>query len=142
MTDLYSHEPRVRVNRPVDPSTIRAVGFDLDHTLAVYDDDRVNALAAAETLSSLVERHGYPEGLRDITYDGRHTARGLQLDLAHATTVKLDRRCRVLRARRAGDWLDAIDTVYTESALAWPKAHYTHRVVGGGAPPYPPTGAP
>jgi len=126
MNEPHSHEPRVRVNRPVDPSAIRAVGFDLDHTLAVYDDDRVNALAAAETISYLVEDHGYPEALRDIQYDGRRTARGLQLDLPHTTINKLDEEHRVLRARRAGQWVDDIDSAYDADALAWPNVHTIH----------------
>ena len=121
-----SHEPRVRVNRPVDPSRIRAVGFDLDHTLAVYDDDRVNALAAEETIGYLVEDHGYPEALRDIRYDGRRTARGLQIDLGRATITKLDADRRVLRARHAGTWVDGIDTPYDDDALAWPNGHPIH----------------
>jgi len=126
MSESPSHEPRVRVNRPVDPSTIRAVGFDLDHTLAVYDDDRVNALAAAETLFTLVDDRHYPEALRHINYDGRSTARGLHLDLGRALVTKLDSTGRVLRARHAGAWLEQVDTVYAAETLAWPSAHPIH----------------
>ncbi|HXV14279.1 MAG TPA: 5'-nucleotidase domain-containing protein [Candidatus Krumholzibacteria bacterium] len=95
------------VNRPIDLGEIEAVGFDLDHTLALYDDAAVNALAMAEALHLLVEHRGYRA--RDIALAApvgdAGTARALAIDLANAHVVKLDASRRVRVARRAGEWL-------------------------------------
>jgi HAD superfamily 5'-nucleotidase-like hydrolase len=97
------------VNRPIDLRDIEAVGFDLDHTLALYDDAAVNALAMAEAQGLLVARRGYRT--QDVTACPRPAdaaaARSLALDLAHSHVVKLDADRRVRIARRAGAWLEA-----------------------------------
>jgi HAD superfamily 5'-nucleotidase-like hydrolase len=95
------------VNRPIDFREVRAVGFDLDHTLALYDDAAVNALAMAEAQALLVDRRGYNQ--LDVAVAPRSgdaaAARALALDLANAHIVKLDADRRVRVARRAGVWL-------------------------------------
>ena len=94
-------------NRPLDLGAIDAVGFDLDHTLALYDDRAVNALAMAEAQDLLVARRGYREG--DVAVSPHagdaYAARALALDLAHAHVVKLDAHGRVRVARHAGVWI-------------------------------------
>jgi hypothetical protein len=51
---------RVFVNRNLRMSRIRAIGFDLDHTLAHYDPIAVEELAFDLTKRKLVENKGYP----------------------------------------------------------------------------------
>ncbi|MCI0453246.1 MAG: HAD hydrolase-like protein [Candidatus Latescibacteria bacterium] len=99
------------VNRPIDLRAIDAVGFDLDHTLAIYDDAAVNALAMEEARQLLVEHRGYRE--RDFSVavhaGDAATARALAIDLLHAHVVKLDESRRVRVARLAGLWLGQRD---------------------------------
>lgn len=99
------------VNRPLDLREIDAVGFDMDHTLALYDDAAVNALAMAEAQELLVARRGYRS--RDVTAFPQPgddaAARSLALDLTHSHVVKLDADRRVRIARRAGAWLEAAE---------------------------------
>jgi 5'-nucleotidase len=99
------------VNRPIDLRDIEAVGFDLDHTLALYDDDAVNALAMAEAQELLVTRRAYRA--RDVAVLQRPgdaaAARALALDLAHSHVVKLDADRRVRIARRGGTWLGTVE---------------------------------
>jgi len=89
--------------RTLDLATIDAVGFDLDHTLAIYDDDAVNWLAAEETVHTLNLR-GYPPSRlpREITAT---TARGLSMDLLHGNVVKLGANGEVRLGRRGEEWL-------------------------------------
>jgi HAD superfamily 5'-nucleotidase-like hydrolase len=95
-------------NRPLDLAQIDAVGFDLDHTLALYDDHAVNALAMAEAQELLVAHRGYRPG--DVAVNPQRgdfeAARALALDLASAHVVKLDGDRRVRVARRGGVWAD------------------------------------
>ena len=92
------------VNRPLDLARIDAVGFDLDHTLALYDDHAVNALAMAEAQELLVAHRGYrPNDVIVAPQRGDfEAARALCLDLASAHVVKLDADRRVRVARRGG----------------------------------------
>lgn len=97
------------VNRAIDLRDIEAVGFDLDHTLAIYDDEAVNVLAMAEAQELLVSRRGYrTSDVAALPQPGdAAAARALALDLAHWLVVKLDADRRVRIARRGGAWLGA-----------------------------------
>src|SRR5262245_53051173 len=93
--------------RSLDLSTIEAVGFDLDHTLALYDDDAVNRLAAEETVHTLKLRGYAPSSLpREITASA---ARGLSMDLRHGNIVKIAANGKVRLARRGETWLSEDD---------------------------------
>ena len=96
------------VNRSVDLGSIAAVGFDLDHTLALYDDAAVNALATAEAQELLVSQRGYrASGVAAAPRpDDAAAARALAIDLRDGHAVKLDANRRVRVARRGGVWLE------------------------------------
>ncbi len=97
--------------RPLDLSGVDAIGFDLDHTLALYNDDAINAIAADATRALLVERLGYPAWVADPVdlAPMEPAARALAVDLQEGAVVKLDAERRVRRARRDGRWLDGPD---------------------------------
>ncbi|HEY7728291.1 MAG TPA: HAD-IG family 5'-nucleotidase [Candidatus Eisenbacteria bacterium] len=81
---------RVFVNRNLRLSTIRAIGFDLDHTLAHYDPVPVERLAFELTKKKLVEKKGYPEQIRDLQYDPEFVVRGLVVDKKRGNCLKMD----------------------------------------------------
>lgn len=89
--------------RPLDLSSIDAVGFDLDHTLALYDDHAVNLLAARET-APILESVGH-RGTSFPTEDVTATARGLSMDLRHGNVLKIGADGRVIMARCGENWL-------------------------------------
>jgi hypothetical protein len=95
----------VLINRPVRLETIDAVGFDLDHTLALYDDHAVNVLAAEEAVDRLRAR-GYEADLGRLSMEAIPGARALSLDLRHGNVVKVTAGGAVRLARRGPDWLD------------------------------------
>ena len=104
----FNHPHSIRVNRAIDLGAIEAVGFDLDHTLALYDDAAVNELAATAARRLLVEQLDYPRWLveRPAPMDAPAAARTLAADLGQGAVVKLDAERRVVRARLGGQWLD------------------------------------
>jgi HAD superfamily 5'-nucleotidase-like hydrolase len=97
----------VYVNRLLDLRHIEAVGLDLDHTLAVYDDQAVNELAFSETCRYLIDDRGYPPSIAQLNYTNSEISRGLVADLQFGALVKLDSSDRVRRALRGSMALDA-----------------------------------
>jgi HAD superfamily 5'-nucleotidase-like hydrolase len=96
------------VHHRVDFSRIDAVGFDLDHTLALYDDDAVNRLAANETVALLADRAGYPRSWVDaVGPEDIPATRTMALDLRGGAVVKLSGDDGVSLARRDHRWLGA-----------------------------------
>ena len=71
---------RVFVNRNLRMDQIEVIGFDMDYTLALYNQPRLEALSAACTLDKMIARRGYPESLRQLPYDARLAIRGLVVD--------------------------------------------------------------
>ena len=61
---------RIYINRNLRTSAIEAIGFDMDHTLAVYDEETFSRLCFDLAADLLVSRKGYPEQVRDIPPEG------------------------------------------------------------------------
>lgn len=81
---------RVFVNRNLKLSKIRAIGFDLDHTLAHYDPVPVEELAFDLTKQKLVQAKGYPKEILDLKYDPTFVIRGLVVDKKRGNLLKMD----------------------------------------------------
>lgn len=89
---------RVYVNRNLRLSSIGAIGFDLDHTLAHYDPLPVERLAFRLTQEKLVEKKGYPRGILAVEYDPGFVIRGLVVDRRRGNLLKMDYFNYVARA--------------------------------------------
>lgn len=81
---------RVYVNRNLRLSSVGAIGFDLDHTLANYDPIAIERLAFQITKEKLVAKRGYPPRILEIEYDPRFVIRGLVVDRRRGNILKLD----------------------------------------------------
>ena len=88
---------RVFCNRNLRLDKIEMIGFDMDYTLALYHQDRLEQLSIELTLRKLIEKHGYPEELRALHYDPRWAIRGVMVDRARGNVFKLDRHSYVGR---------------------------------------------
>ena len=88
---------RVFCNRNLRMDTIEMIGFDMDYTLALYHQDRLERLSIELTLGKLIEKHGYPEAIRDLHYDPRWAIRGVMVDRRLGNVFKLDRHSYVGR---------------------------------------------
>ena len=66
---------RVFVNRDLNLAKIDWLGFDMDYTLAVYNQDALDELSVELTVARMIDR-GYPRYLRNIRYDTRFPIRG------------------------------------------------------------------
>jgi HAD superfamily 5'-nucleotidase-like hydrolase len=88
---------RVFCNRNLRMDSIEMIGFDMDYTLALYHQDRLERLSIELTLGKLIEKHGYPTPIKDLHYDPRWAIRGVMVDRQLGNVFKLDRHSYVGR---------------------------------------------
>ncbi|CAM9794749.1 unnamed protein product, partial [Laminaria digitata] len=77
-------------NRELNMKQIKAVGFDMDYTLAQYFT-AFDQLAFDGAKEKLVQDLGYPMEVHGFNYDPEFFARGLVIDLARGNILKMDR---------------------------------------------------
>jgi HAD superfamily 5'-nucleotidase-like hydrolase len=73
------------------------VGFDMDYTLAIYDQPAMDELSIRATIEKLVAR-GYPDFVAKIPYSTDFPVRGLLIDKRFGHILKMDRYKHVYRA--------------------------------------------
>ncbi|MFO7155377.1 MAG: HAD-IG family 5'-nucleotidase [Pseudomonadota bacterium] len=117
---------RIYVNRNLRMDQIDLVGFDMDHTLAVYSREEIEQLAFDLTVEKLVHSFGYPRALLDIRYDPTFVMRGLVIDKEHGNILKLDRFGYVGRAYHGRRRLPRAERLrlYRESKIDWKASRY------------------
>lgn len=84
------HVQRVFCNRHLKMTNVAWVGFDMDYTLAIYDQERMDDLSIRATIHKLLER-GYPEFVRDVPHCTDFPVRGLLIDKRYGHVLKMDR---------------------------------------------------
>ncbi len=82
---------RIYVNRNLRLDKIEMVGFDMDYTLALYNQPRIEELSMRATLHKLVTAKGYPEAIQGLAYDPMLAVRGLVIDRENGNIFKPDR---------------------------------------------------
>jgi 5'-nucleotidase len=82
---------RIFVNRNLRMGSIRWVGFDMDHTLALYNRNFIEALAFDLAKEALIRDHGYPALLQEVRYDPDFGIRGLVVDKERGNILKMDK---------------------------------------------------
>ncbi len=82
---------RIFINRNLPMADIDLVGFDMDYTLALYNQRNLEELSIQCTLTKMIEKRGYGEELRTLTYDPTFALRGLVVDRQHGNVFKMDR---------------------------------------------------
>ena len=82
---------RIYANRNLQLDRVKLVGFDMDYTLALYDQPRMEAISILATLNKLIGLKDYPEAIRGLTYDARFGIRGLVIDRETGNILKPDR---------------------------------------------------
>ena len=71
-------------------SGIAWVGFDMDYTLAIYNQQEMDELSIRATIEKLIAR-GYPEFIRTIPYSTEFPVRGLLIDKRFGHILKMNR---------------------------------------------------
>lgn len=102
-------------NRELKMSGIRAIGFDMDYTLAQYKQPAFDKLAFDGAKQKLVEKLGYPEEVLDFEYDHERWARGLIIDTERGNFLKIDRHKYVRVATHGFQEIDSATRKYLYS---------------------------
>jgi HAD superfamily 5'-nucleotidase-like hydrolase len=90
-------QQRIFVNRNLRLTSVQAIGFDLDHTLALYKPVPFERLAFERAKHKLVEL-GYPRAVLPLRYDHSYVIRGLIVDRQRGNIIKMDRHHYVVQA--------------------------------------------
>src|SRR5215472_8523270 len=77
-------------NRNLRMSGIAWVGFDMDYTLAIYNQKEMDELSIKATIEKLVAR-GYPALVRTMPYSTAFPVRGLLIDKRFGHILKMNR---------------------------------------------------
>lgn len=83
------HTRRIFTNRDLDFDAIPVVGFDMDYTLAMYDQAQLEQLSIDVTVDKMCGL-GYPEQLRDTAPDPEFAICGLVVDRELGNLLKMD----------------------------------------------------
>src|SRR4051794_8347766 len=97
---------RVYANRNLNLSQIELVGFDMDYTLALYNQPKIEELSIHATLDKLVSNKGYPAAIQGLRYDPALGIRGIVIDRPNGNVFKPDRYGTPGRARHGRSVLD------------------------------------
>ncbi|MEE2789723.1 MAG: HAD-IG family 5'-nucleotidase [Myxococcota bacterium] len=81
---------RIYANRNLDMSSIEVVGFDMDYTLAAYNQEAMNELSIRATVNKLIQNKGYPEEIREARLEQAFIIRGLVVDKETGNIFKMD----------------------------------------------------
>jgi HAD superfamily 5'-nucleotidase-like hydrolase len=81
---------RIFCNRNLRLHGTSWVGFDMDYTLAIYNQPEMDELSIRATIDKLVQR-GYPEFIRSIPYSTTFPVRGILIDKRFGHILKMDR---------------------------------------------------
>jgi HAD superfamily 5'-nucleotidase-like hydrolase len=87
--NIPAHQ-RIYTNRNLRMEGVHAIGFDMDHTLALYDRRSFEQLTFDMAVENLVEWKGYPEAIRALSYDPDFIVRGLLVDKELGNLLKMD----------------------------------------------------
>jgi HAD superfamily 5'-nucleotidase-like hydrolase len=80
---------KVYTTRSLNMRKIKAIGYDMDHTLAVYHKNAFEDLAFRKTIEKFIAA-GYPQELADFAFDPDFAQRGLLVDKANGNILKVD----------------------------------------------------
>jgi 5'-nucleotidase len=88
---------RIFVNRNLKMEGVALIGFDMDYTLAIYNQAEMERLSIDLTLKKLVESRAYPPAIRHLEYRPERAVRGIVVDHQHGNIFKMDRHGHVGR---------------------------------------------
>lgn len=100
------HRRRIFTNRNLRMESIAAIGFDMDHTLAVYKTEAFNRLTFDMAIEALIRDKAYSERIREVVWESAGAIRGLCVDKKLGNLLKIDGYSHISRARHGLNFLE------------------------------------
>ncbi len=85
-----STRQRIYCNRNLRMEGIELIGWDMDYTLALYNQERLEQLSIELTLEKLIANHGYPKEILELSFPSNLAIRGIVLDCPSGNVFKMD----------------------------------------------------
>lgn len=92
----------IYVNRVLNMKHIKAIGFDMDHTLVRYHSDVFEELTFNETIKKLVKELNYPVEIEKFEFDFLKAVRGLIVDMEYGNILKVSLYNKIKNAYHGG----------------------------------------
>ncbi len=131
---LLPRTRRIYCNRSLRLEQIEVIGFDMDYTLAIYEQEEMDRLSVEVTVQKLVDVLGYPEFLKEVDYQIDFPIRGLLVDKKLGNVLKMDRYKYVKRAYHGMRRLDITERrkLYHTRRIrpASPRYHWVDTLFG------------
>jgi HAD superfamily 5'-nucleotidase-like hydrolase len=121
-----SRRRRIFCNRNLRMAGIELIGFDMDYTLALYQQERLEQLSIKLTVDKLIANRDFPKSIRDLHFDSRYAVRGVVIDRATGNVFKMDRHGHVGRVFHGFNLLpkDERERVYRVSRIRLSSRRY------------------
>ena len=84
-------EKRIFTNRNLKLKGIKAVGFDMDYTLAKYRSPEIEKLTFKKAIQKLVYEQHYPKEMLGFAYEENFAIRGLIFDIRYGNILKTNK---------------------------------------------------
>ncbi len=127
LESMFAPEERlVYVNRDLDFSHIKVVGFDLDYTLARYRQEALEELTL-QCVKDKLRQAGFPQDFAPDPGDSAFAMRGLVVDRLLGNILKLDRHGYVGRGYHARQPLagSELKRIYREQRIGVEQARFS-----------------
>jgi HAD superfamily 5'-nucleotidase-like hydrolase len=82
---------RIYCNRNIKMDGLEMIGWDMDYTLALYNQERLEQLSIELTLKKLIANHGYSEGILELDFRSDFAIRGIVIDCPTGNVFKMDK---------------------------------------------------
>lgn len=92
----------IYVNRILNMKHIKAIGFDMDHTLVRYHSDVFEELTFNETIKKLVTELNYPMEVENFEFNFLKAVRGLVVDMEYGNIIKVSLYNKIKNAFHGG----------------------------------------
>ena len=105
LNPVFDNSRAIFTNRSLRFNKIKAVGFDFDHTLGLYNCDELDKLAMQLVIDRLVKNEQIPKAYFETIPDPIFAQKGLIIDVEEGNVLKIDRFGHVVCAYHGAEKL-------------------------------------